>query len=224
MSISHLPLLRGSDLERASQPQGSSPTQLHQLAQAGRVVQFSGDLSGAQTSCAAALLSQLQRRGETSAWITPTHSGVYAPDLHAHGVDLEALLFIRLPDASLPYGACRAAELLLHSGAFGILILDFSAGTPPPHEQAWLSRLAGAARQHQTLVLLLTARAPTRSMASRQTTAHSLGPLVFLHATSSRRRNGDSGGFEVHHEIHKYKASGHPSLSPTRWRGPWGLR
>lgn len=217
-------MLSGKDLERVSASRSKAPTQLHELAPSGRVIQLSGDLAGARTSCAAQLLARRQLQGETAAWITPTHTSVYPPDLDGHGVDLEALLFIRLPDTTLPYGACRAAELLLQSGAFGILIIDLSTAAPPSHEQAWLSRLAGAARHHNTLVVLLTAC--TRPHASPTSThpTRSMGPLVFLHSTPIRRRNGEPGGYEVHHDVHKYKAGPLPSLIPTHWRGPWGVR
>ncbi|MGB1699894.1 MAG: hypothetical protein ACPHRO_08075, partial [Nannocystaceae bacterium] len=124
MSLSHLRLLHGHDLERATPSEPPHPTQLHEIVPAGRVVQFSGDVAGARSSCAAALLARRQQHGETAAWISPTGMNVYPPDLDAHGVDLEALVFIRLPDTALPYGACRATELLLQSGAFGVVVLE----------------------------------------------------------------------------------------------------
>ena len=70
---------------------------------------------------AASLAWKAQLRGEPVAWILARPSSFFPPDLHAGGIDLEALAVVRVPDAA---AAARAADKLLRSGAFGLVLLD----------------------------------------------------------------------------------------------------
>lgn len=195
---------------------------LEELVAPGRIVELCGP---AQTTAAVLLLAQLQREGETAAWIQPTRSDLFPPDLAAAGVDLDALIVVHIPEQDQVAGQCRAAELLLRSGAFGLLILDFGQAEPRG-STAWQGRLLGLARQHDARVVILRER-------DHAADSHSLGPLTGLRIGSRverNRRNDDPLGFEsrtscftLHHEVLKNKSGGLLAPSPTQIRGPWGF-
>jgi hypothetical protein len=207
---------------------------LAELIAPGRLVELCGE---AQTSTAVSILAHAQREGETAAWIQPVHGELYPPDLAAAGVDVEALVVIHVPPAGTAKGGecpkptgtamagaagqCRAAELLLRSGGFGLLVIDFCR-TEPTGGAAWQGRLLGLARQHEARVLLL-----------RRESRESLGPLVGMRVASRVERvtNLDdpagfhprTGHFEIRHEVLKNKSGGPLEPAAIRIRGPWGL-
>jgi recombination protein RecA len=196
----------------------SSPAITHEAASErippGRLVEISGEGASARTTLAAAAVRQAQREGETVAWIQPREGNLYPPDLDDGGIDLEALVVVRVPTKVGAYGLCRAAELLLRSGGFGLVVLDMCEGTPPVHDSAWQGRLLGLARQHHSGLIVLTHKP-----------AHvaSLGPLVSLRIESERTRI-DTGLFALHHRVLKNKSGIAWSCPDERRRGPWGLR
>jgi recombination protein RecA len=110
----------------------------------------------------------VQGAGEPAAWIAAGPSVAYPPDLAAWGIDLGALPLVQAGSLGR---ALRAADLLLRSGAFGLLVLDEvgrgGAGLPLPVQ----TRLAGLALRHQAAVLFVTARDPGQA---------SLGSLTSL--------------------------------------------
>jgi hypothetical protein len=209
---------------------------LAELIAPGRLVELCGE---AQTSTAVAILAHVQREGETAAWIQPVGGELYPPDLAAAGVDVEALVVIHVPETPTggtakggecpkpstamagAAGQCRAAELLLRSGGFGLLVIDFCR-TEPTGGAAWQGRLLGLARQHEARVLLL-----------RREARESLGPLVGMRVASRVERvtNVDdpagfhprTGQFEIRHEVLKNKSGGPLEPAAIRIRGPWGL-
>lgn len=200
---------------------------LAELAAPGRIVELCGE---AQTTTAVMLLAQVQREGETAAWVQLAGGDLYPPDLAAAGVDVEALIVIHTPeergtDRSSAAGQCRAAELLLRSGGFGLVILDFGRGEPRG-STAWQGRLLGLARQHEARVVILRERV-------RELSPSSLGPLTSLRIASwlERSRHDDdppgyrarTGSFALRHEVLKNKSGGPVEPAPTRVRGPWGL-
>src|SRR5207249_12071336 len=64
---------------------------------------------------------EAQRRGELVGWSMPGESFFYPPDVAQGGVDLDALVVVRVPDVpAVP----RAGEKLLRSGAFGLVVLN----------------------------------------------------------------------------------------------------
>jgi len=190
----------------------------------GRIVELCGE---APTTAATSLLVAAQRSGETCVWIQPARGELYPPDLAAAGVDIEALVVIHVPDkASMPgpRGQCRAAELLLRSGGFGLVILDF-AHAEPRGSNAWQGRLLGLARQHEARLVILR-----RGV---EQTLPSLGPLVSLRIASRIERAQDerdppgfrprTGRFVVHHEVVKNKSGAPVEPTPETIRGPWGV-
>ncbi len=197
----------------------------------GKLIEISGG-SGtnfvARTTTAVAMLRAAQREGETAAWIQASPGTLYPPDLHDSGIDLDALAVLHVPPTRSPARHApllKAAELLLRSGAFGLVVLDLRIeGAPLPSATCgWASRLLSLARQHECRVLLLT---------DKPTAADSLGPLVSIRLEPRRTRQ-TRGTFVVDLEVLKNK-SGDPTFSgpglsgPTDLhdlvcRGPWGL-
>jgi recombination protein RecA len=144
----------------------------------GRLSEISSGRSGAALTLATQIVLDAQRLGEPVAWIAPGSTTFYPPDVAEAGVDLAALVVVRAAETT---GAVRAAERLLRSGAFGLVVVDLETCTPlSPAAQ---TRLAGLAQRHDAALLCLTEKEGTRS---------SLGSLVSLRTEATRReRNGD---------------------------------
>ena len=141
-------------------------------ALAGRLVELSSREGAAGLTLAFSLVLDAQRAGEPVGWLTADESAFFPPDAARGGVDLDALVVVRLPAAGqLP----RAAEHLARSGAFGLLVLDLgeAARVPVPMQ----IRLLGLARQHESAVLFLTRKRGGDA---------SLGSLVSLRAEAGQ--------------------------------------
>jgi recombination protein RecA len=177
-------------------------------ALAGRLVELgAGDEPALLTAAFTAVLDA-QRRGEIAAWVTSARSSFFPPDAAAAGVDLDALIVVRLSAAAqIP----RAADRLIRSGALGLAVLDLAsddgaaAAFPPPYE----ARLSGLARAHGTAVLLLTDG--DRGMR--------LGPLVSLRGEARRR-----GALELEIRSTRDKRGAAGTIHSEPCLGPAGLR
>jgi len=90
-------------------------------ALAGRFIELSGVLGSAALTAATSLVVAAQLRSEPVAWVGVGASSVYPLDLAESGVDLDAFPFVR---ASNGLTASRAAERLLRSGAFALIVVD----------------------------------------------------------------------------------------------------
>ncbi|MCA1481730.1 hypothetical protein, partial [Bradyrhizobium sp. NBAIM08] len=84
---------------------------------AGRLVEISGN---AALTVAVGLLRKAQEGGEPAAWVTRPDTCFFPPDVCESGVDLNGLAVVRVDARRAP----RAAERLLRSGAFAIVVLD----------------------------------------------------------------------------------------------------
>lgn len=193
---------------------------------AGRFVELSGGGAPATLTMATALLLDAQRLGEPAAWITPAHHHFYPPDLAANGIDLAALAVVRAPAIS---DVPRAAERLLRSGAFGLVICDLwtlpfdtvgaagtarTAGTGAADVAiAMQSRLVGLAQKHDAVVCCLTPTPPEHP---------SLGSLVSLRGVAVRERTAP-GRYRC--TIHTIKDKRHaPGWDHTaQYHAPAGL-
>ncbi len=142
----------------------------------GRLCELGPGAQPAVLSAAAAVVRQSQAAGEPTAWVAAGRDLVHAPDLAAAGVDLAALPVVRADGCD---AAGRAADLLLRSGAFGLVVVDLGprAILSPPLQ----SRLVQLALRHEAAVLCLTGAGAGQP---------SLGSLVSLRAVASRRRVG----------------------------------
>ena len=82
----------------------------------GRLVELSGSGSSAQLTAAFGLVLDAQRRQEWAAWVTLRRSSFFPPDAADSGVDLDALIVVRVEG---PGEAGRAADELARCNAFG---------------------------------------------------------------------------------------------------------
>jgi len=185
------------------------PARWESSALAGRLVELSSDGAAAPLTLAFGLVLDAQRRGEPTAWISGTQSTFFPPDAAEGGVDLLALVVVRVPELRQ---ALRAAEHLTRSGAFGLLVLDL--GGAARVSSAALTRLAGLATHHETLVLFLTRKKGTHP---------SLGSLISLRGGATREPRG-AGRFSCRVDALKDKRRGPGWSHAELCRGPAGLR
>ncbi|MBN1655371.1 MAG: hypothetical protein JXA30_16515 [Deltaproteobacteria bacterium] len=188
----------------------------------GRLVELSGQGDSARFTTAVSIVVQAQREGETAAWVQLRGGSLFPPDLDESGVDLDSLVVVHIaPQAGL-YAIARAAELLLRSGGFGLVVLDFSGPITRGVENfcssvwgqtAWQGRLLALAHEHQSRVVCLT-DTPLGSA--------SLGPLIGLRIESRRVREAH-GSFSLDHLILKNKVGLRLQPAPEHRRAPWGL-
>jgi recombination protein RecA len=176
----------------------------------GRLVELSARGATATLTVATELVLEAQHAAEPVAWVTLSNTTFYPPDLAASGVDLSALVVVRVLDAT---AAARAAERLLRSSAFGLVILDFG-GTPtiivPTAHQG---RIATLAQAHDAAVVCIT---------DKSGEAPSLGSLVSLRAEALRLHASDDG-YDVTLRALKDKRRG-PGWSRTiKLQGPPGF-
>jgi recombination protein RecA len=195
---------------------------------AGRLVELSGDAASAALTLAMRLVLDAQQAGEPVAWLGSDESSFYPPDAAESGVDLEALLVVRIPlqpgaaggkprikpavEPLLAQRLASAAERLLRSGAFGLVVLDLRKDAVL--SQPMQSRLLGLAQRHHAAVLCLTHKAES---------APSLGSLVSLHASAVRVWLGKER-FACELRVHKDKRRGPVWSEREVYRGPLGLR
>jgi recombination protein RecA len=175
------------------------------------LIELSGVGSVARTTTAISILRQAQREGETTAWIQPEAGPLFPPDLHEAGIDLDALVVVHVPVVAGPVAPCKAAELLLRCGAFGLVVLD--PGSPLGSGTSWQGRLLGLARQHHSRIVIIT---------DSTTRNDSLGPLVSLRVEPRRIRHLH-GRFAIEHHVLKNKSGAPIAAAIEHHRGPWGL-
>ncbi|HEX2692212.1 MAG TPA: recombinase A [Kofleriaceae bacterium] len=176
----------------------------------GRLVELSARGATATLTTSIELVLEAQQAAEPVAWVTLGNATFYPPDLADSGVDLAALVVIRVIDTT---AAARAAERLLRSGAFGLVILDFGAGGEVEVPIAHLGRLVTLAQTHDAAVVCITEKSSDTA---------SLGSLVSLRAEALRLRDPDHG-YDVTLRILKDKRRG-PGWSRTiKLRGPAGF-
>jgi recombination protein RecA len=184
----------------------------------GRFVELSARGASATLTAAIELVAEAQAENEPVAWIAGPSGSFYPPDVAESGIDLAALVVVRVPELSF---ASRAAERLLRSGAFGLVVLDLVGGDgkleiPLAHQ----GRLVTLAQAHDAAVVCLTEKTADTG---------SIGSLVSLRAEALRAgtlgRSGtaaNDGDFEVTLRVLKDKRRG-PGLTRTlKARGPAG--
>lgn len=169
------------------------------------MVQVSGD--GILT-LATQLVADAQRTGEPVAWVC-VGSDFYPPDVATSGVDLDSLVVVRVQDAR---AAVRAADRLIRSGGFGLVVVDLSEDADIP--LAVQSRLVGLAQRHEAAVVCLTRASPEHP---------SLSPLVSLRVHGRRKRVA-SGVFRCVLEPLRDKRRGTSWTFQRDYAGPDGVR
>ncbi len=190
-------------------------------ALAGRLAELSSREGAAGLTLAFSLVLDAQRAGEPVGWLTVDESGFFPPDAARGGVDLDALVVVRLPAAhQLP----RAAEHLARSGAFGLLVLDLGKAARVP--VAMQMRLLGLAREHGSAVLFLTRKreddASIGSLVSLRAEARQAPAAGPARAGEDARRAG-VGAFTCTARVLKDKRGGPGWRHVEVCRGPDGL-
>ncbi|MGH7830896.1 MAG: recombinase A, partial [Candidatus Binatia bacterium] len=113
----------------------------------GRLVEISGSSASAALTLAFDLVRDAQERGEPVGWVMSHESSFYPPDVAQRGIDLDALVIVRVPAVE---NAARAGEKLVRSGAFGLVAVDIGAADIAVPLQA---RLAALALKHHASVI-----------------------------------------------------------------------
>lgn len=193
LRVAYPAALPGGSAERAVEVPASQRWGFTELE--GRLVEISGAERVAGLTLAAKLTAEAQAVGDIVAWVCGPEGSFYPPDLVAHGIDLSQLAVIR---ASSPERVALAAIRLLHSGGFGLVVLDLAGPdsalltvpSPKPRpgrpnlpkggvSDAHLGRLVQQAQKHQAAVVCLT-----RTPAQRD----SLGSLISVRAEGAVRK------------------------------------
>ncbi|HET8933288.1 MAG TPA: hypothetical protein VFN67_07620 [Polyangiales bacterium] len=185
---------------------------------AGRLVELSGTGASAVLTAATGLMLDAQRMQEPVAWVGTDESSFFPPDVAQSGVDLSALVVVRIPTADtkrpIPSLLAVAAERLLRSGAFGLVLIDLSSRKEPAISQPLQSRLLCLAQRHQAAVLFMTEKAEE---------SVSLGSLISLRAHVGRTWLGRER-FLCELRVRKDKRRGPIWSEREECRGPLGLR
>ena len=176
----------------------------------GRLVEVSARGASATLTAAFELVGEAQAQAEPVAWIALAGSSFYPPDVADSGIDLAALVVVRAPNAT---AAARAAERVLRSGAFGLVVIDL-AGVAAELATPIQGRLVTLAQTHDAAVVCLTEKPEDTG---------SLGSLVSLRAEALRRREPVSGEFRVTVRALKDKRRGPGWSHAVKRRGPAGL-
>lgn len=187
---------------------------------AGRFVELSGTGATAALTAAFGLVLEAQCRQEPVAWISLPASTFFPPDAAAGGIDLESLAIVRVRDA---HTAARAANQLVRSGSFGLVVIDLGPKPAPggfferdrKNEYASIpmpfqTRLVGLAQKHDTAVVVLT---------EKPAQVGSLGSLVSLRAEVRRSPTGH----RIELEVLKDKRRGPGQFHQETCRGPAGM-
>ena len=180
---------------------------------AGRLVELSSPESSALLTTACRLVLDAQQNGDYAAWITLAGSSWFAPDVADIGIDLDALIVIRVTDAMQ---AARAADEIGRSDAFSLIVIDMGAerraGERLP--AAALTRLSGLAlSQGMAFVFLTSKSAETASISS----------LISLRVETHSTPCG-GGQYRTEMRIVKDKRQGPGAIHEEVCRAPAGLR
>lgn len=186
-------------------------------AMRGRLVELSARGAAATLTVSIELVLEAQRASEPVAWLMLATGSFYPPDVARAGVDLSALVVVRALDAT---ALARAAERLLRSGAFGLIVLDLVDSTAPERTQrtttdlsmAHQGRLVTLAQSHDAAVLCITDKSADTA---------SLGSLVSLRTEALRLRDASSA-YEVSVRALKDKRRGPNWRRTLRASGPGG--
>ena len=173
----------------------------------GRFIEISTSANAASLTLAFGLVREAQKKSEPVGWVTSTGSVFYPPDAAQGGVDLAALVVIRvLHAATIP----TAGEKLLRSGGFGLVVLDLGTADIPTPLQ---SRLTGLAQHHHAALVCLT---------EKESRTFSLGSLVSLRAHAERQRSSGNR-FTCKLRVLKDKRRGPTWSHEELCNGPAGL-
>ena len=162
-------LLNERELTAASQP-----WDLRELQ--GQIVELSEEVPFGALTFTSELIRAAQQMGEPVGWIAARPSVFYPPDLAANGIDASAVTVVSVSDEREAVWSC---DLLVRSGAFGLVVVDLEKGGRVG--DAAMARLVRLARRHRTAVLFLTVKGRSLSSLSSLVTLRGVilrsGPL-----------------------------------------------
>ncbi len=192
-------LLAARVLRKGGLPRRARGPRWSRAELAGRLAELRGGDAPAALTAAMTLIADAQSEGEPVAWVGPASSLFYPPDAAESGVDLDALVLVRVPAVA---DVARAADRLLRSGAFGLVLLDLAApdgdeGRAPYRVPApLLSRLLGLATRHDAAVVLLTRSGQSQgSLVSLRVEARRIpGGAPRPHPPAPSPTGGEGGG------------------------------
>lgn len=217
--------LRSGDQLARPRPTGNQRASWSLTALSGRLTELSGPSESSALTLAFSMVLDAQRAGEPVGWLTDDKSIFFPPDAAQGGIDLDALVVVRLTQPTTSSQIPRAAEHLARSGAFGLLVLDLgeTAHVPVPMQM----RLLALAKTHESAVLFLT---------RKRSDTTSLGALISLRAEASRTpvnhsaptdtpaREASVSAFTCRAQALKDKRCGPGWTHVEVCRGPDGLR
>lgn len=148
---------------------------------AGRLCELSTDPGSPWLTLVSRLILDAASSGEPAAWVAASTDIFYPPDFDANGVDLGSLPVVFAPDARR---ASRAAEHILRSGAFGLVILHIGGQRL---SNAVLGRLGSLADQYNAALLIVTSATASRREDD------TLGSLISLRLKCRVRRESRLG-------------------------------
>jgi recombination protein RecA len=187
----------------------------------GRLVEISGRGATAILTTAVGIVLEAQLASEPVVWVTLASATFYPPDMAASGVDLAALVVVRVVDST---AAMSAAERVLRSGAIGLVVIDLgcaaAAAAAASRESASSSgepvradrRSVSVERGYQRRAAMRSARDGTSNatatharlialaqqhdaavvcLTEKSADSPSLGSLVSLRAEATRLLQGD---------------------------------
>ena len=204
---------RGS-LDRRAAANDTDVVELWGLAALrGRLVELSARGASATLTAAVDLVLEAQHASEPVCWIMQQTGSFYPPDVADSGVDLAALVVIRVMNAT---AAARAAERVLRSGAFGLVVIDLAASVGSANadiSMALQGRLVSLAQAHDAAVVCLTEKTADTA---------SLGSLVSLRVEALRER-AQKSEFDLTVRALKDKRRGPGWAKRIKARGPAGF-
>ncbi len=190
-------------------------------AMRGRLVEISGRGATAVLTTAAGIVVDAQTAGEPVVWVTLAHSTFFPPDLAASGVDLAALVVVRVADRVT---AMRAAERVLRSGAIGLVVIDLGAADESDRRSRMAGSVASATATHARLITLAQQHdAAVVCLTEKTTEASSLSSLVSLRAEALRKPATTGNDYSATIRVIKDKRRGPGFEAAEPVRAPAGM-
>ncbi len=199
-------------------------------AMRGRLVEISGRGATAVLTTAAGLVVEAQMAGDPVVWVTLAQATFFPPDLALSGVDLAALVVVRVADGTV---AMRVAERVLRSGAIGLVVIDLGVAKDGEASAAPPAGLAQARRSARGLRIAPAHAVPARDQGVTATATHarlialaqqhdsavicltekttdsaSLGSLISLRAEAQRSRAAGASDYLASIRVIKDKRRG----------------
>lgn len=212
-------LYKATELLRSSNASGAGRWDRRALS--GVLTELVGGPRSANVSVTSRLILQAQTAGEQVAWIATHRDVFFPPDMAAAGADLSALPVVWAEEPVISKArtggrrhaghAVRAAEQLLRSGAFGLIVIDLAKDLML--HAAAQGRLLRLAEHHDAGVLILRRRRMDGDYA---------GSLITVRAESFHEQIGP-GRFRCTVHNTKDKREGPGWTTSEEFDGPPGL-